>query len=388
MLIPYCLNIHPGESLAATCEAIERYALAVKEQVAPACPYPLGLRLSASAAAELAEPSALCALRDLLARHACYVTDINGFPYGNFHGAPVKAAVYQPDWSTPERLTYTGRLAVILAELLPAERSGNISSVPLGYKKALADQQKTVVVRQLAVVAEFLNDLKLKTGREVVLALEPEPDCCLESVDDVIAWYEDELLVEGRRWLTANRRRTADEAEALLRRYVGVCLDTCHMAVIFEDPLTALNRYASAGIRVARIQLSAALRTTLADESITQLSKFIDPVYLHQTKLRRPQGQLLAWPDLTPETLAEARKYKGCELRTHFHVPLFYNGDAVLGSTHDELTKEFFASAQKQAIPMEIESYTFDVLPPELRAADVVASLVNEYRWLSQQSEL
>lgn len=27
-----------------------------------------------------------------------------------------------------------------------------------------------------------------------MLALEPEPDCLLENADDVIAWFEDELL--------------------------------------------------------------------------------------------------------------------------------------------------------------------------------------------------
>ena len=107
MPIPYCLNIHPGESLADTCTAIERYALAVKARVAPGVPYPLGLRLAATAAEELAEPAALEAFRELLARHALYVTGINGFPYGTFHNTAVKTTVYQPDWSTPGRLHYT-----------------------------------------------------------------------------------------------------------------------------------------------------------------------------------------------------------------------------------------------------------------------------------------
>ena len=399
MPIPYCLNIHPGESLADIRAAIERHALAVKARVAPDVPYPLGLRLAASAAQELADPAALEAFRDLLARHDLFVTGINGFPYGTFHNDAVKTAVYQPDWSTSERLTYTARLASILAALLPEGQTGSVSTVPLGYKGATRlapppalpspssglGPPPSLVPRQLAVMAEYLHDLKVRTGREIVLALEPEPDCLLENTDEVIAWFEDELLVEGKNWLTFQGRRTPDEAEALLRTYIGLCLDTCHFAVAFEDPLTALIRFESACIRVARIQLSAAIRTTVTDEALTRLAAFIDPVYLHQTKIRLPRGRIVALPDLTEATLESARQHMGCELRTHFHVPLFYAGDEVLGSTNSELSPEFFAHVHAHGYPLEIETYTFNVLPPAIRPACVVDSLVAEHAWVLER---
>ena len=396
MPIPYCLNIHPGESLSNTRDAIGRYALAVKARVSPDAPYPLGLRLAAAAAKELADPGALEAFRDLLARNDLFVTCINGFPYGTFHGTAVKTAVYQPDWSTPERLNYTGRLASLLAALLPEGQTGNISTVPLGYKEVGTEgggrrtedggrRTGVLFARHLAVMAEFLHDLKQMSGRELILALEPEPDCLLENTDEVIAWFEDELLVEGKRWLTFQGRRTPDEAEALLRTYIGLCVDTCHFAVAFEDPLAALVRFESACIRVARIQLSAAIRTTITEASLSRLAAFIDPVYLHQTKIRLPRGRILRLPDLTKETLEAASQHAGCELRTHFHVPLFYAGDEVLGSTHTDLTPEFFAHVQAHAYPLEIETYTFNVLPPEIRPADVVDSLVAEHAWVASR---
>jgi hypothetical protein len=409
MPIPYCLNIHPGENLAAVRSAIERHACAVKARVCPDAPYPLGLRLSAATAVELDEPAAREAFRELLAHHDLFAAGINGFPYGTFHGTAVKTAVYQPDWSTPERLNYTGRLATLLAALLPEGQTGNISTVPLGYKgsgfrvqgsevqrsevggqRSIGGEHRTqtpsaLMTRQIAVMAEFLHDLKNRTGREIILALEPEPDCLLEDTNEVIAWFEDELLYEGRKWLSANKRRTPDEAEALLRTYVGLCLDTCHFAVEFEEPLTALIRFESAGIRVARIQLSAAIRATVGEESLARLADFIDPVYLHQTKIPLPRGRILSLPDLTRETLAAARAHAGCELRTHFHVPLFYEGDALLGSTHTDLTPEFFAHVTAQGYPLEIETYTFDVLPPALRSSDVVESLTQETRWVQQR---
>ena len=397
MPIPYCLNIHPGEDLSAVRDAIGTHACAVKARVSPDAPYPLGLRLAAAAANELADPAALAAFRDLLAQHDLFVTGINGFPYGTFHNAPVKTAVYQPDWSTPERLAYTGRLATILAALLPEGQTGNISTVPLGYKGQRTGERRPEVgsrrsevggqgsgvlfPRQIAVMAEFLHDLKGRTGREIVLALEPEPDCVLEDTGEVVAWFEDELLTEGKRWLTFRNRRTPEEAEALLRTYVGLCLDTCHFAVEFEDPLTALLRLESACIRVARIQLSAAIRTTVGGDALTRLADFIDPVYLHQTKIRLPRGRILSLPDLTKETLETARLHEGCELRTHFHVPLFYEGDGVLGSTHSDLSPEFFAHATAHGYPLEIETYTFNVLPPAIRPEHVVESLIRETEW-------
>jgi hypothetical protein len=410
--IPYCLNIHPGESLAAIREAIESHALAVKARVAPDAPYPLGLRLSAAAAGELAaSPAALDAFAGLLARHDLFVTGINGFPYGAFHNTAVKTAVYTPDWSTPERQTYTGRLAAILAALLPEGRTGNISTVPLGYRgssKVLKFESSKVekarncrsgslppetsdrppaqvCARQLAVTALFLDTLLRETGREIVLALEPEPDCLLETTDDAVAWFEDEFLFEGVRWLSASKRRTRDAAEALLRRHIGLCLDTCHFAVAFEDPLTALVRFESACIRVACVQLSAAVRATVSDDSLNRLRAFIDPVYLHQTKIRLPRGRIASLPDLTETTLETARAHSGCELRTHFHVPLFWDGDDALGTTNIDLTPEFFAHVQAHGYPLETETYTFGVLPPALRAPDVVDNLVREHEWVQKK---
>lgn len=393
--IPYCLNIHPGESLTALYRAIETHALGVKKRLAPHTPYPLGLRLAATAASALHEiPTALQEFSDFLAAHALYTTCINGFPYGAFHGQSVKQAVYQPAWCSETRLKYTAQLAQILAHLLPADATGNISTLPLGYAfddqgtrwsaAQLAPRHK-LYARQLALMAEFLAQQHAATGRAVLLALEPEPDCLLENVQDTIIWFEEHLLYEGIAWLSAGGRRTRADAEMLLRQYITICFDTCHFATNFEDPLSALYRLESAGIRIARIQLSAALSTTLTPAAIEALAAFIDPVYLHQTRIQLPRGTLLSLPDLTRASLSQARQHLGQELRTHFHVPLFWQGDATLHSTNRELTPAFFAHVQQQGYPLETETYTFDVLPPALRTADVVASLVQEHQWVQTQ---
>jgi hypothetical protein len=385
-MLPYCLNIHRGERLDEVYQAINQHACAVKARLAPDAPYSLGLRLAATAAKELEEPEKRRAFADFLQQQNLVSTMINGFPFGTFHDVSVKTSVYHPDWSMQERLEYTARLALILADILPANGKGSISTLPLAYQNPVPSEQKrSAYVRQIIVLACLLDEIRTEQGKEIVLAIEPEPDCLLEDTHSFIAWFESEFLLEGRRWLSATKQRTPEEAEALLRRHVGVCFDTCHFALAFEKPLTALTHIEQAGITVARIQLSAAIRTTITPQSLDALYSFIEPVYLHQTRIQLPRGKVIHYPDLTAETLANAAQYDGAELRTHFHIPLFWNGNDVLGSTHDELTPAFFRAMTEKKYPMEIETYTFDVLPPELKATSVVENLVKETLWAHEK---
>jgi len=365
MIIPYCLNIHPGERLADISSAITEHALRVKARVAPEQPYPLGLRFSAAVAQEFAEQDTLDLFRQLLQQHALYATGINGFPYGAFHGRAVKSAVYQPDWTTKERVNYTMRLCSVLAALLPEGMSGSVSTAPLGYKSDSSAEAAPQYVANIAKMAEFLSQLERESGKKVRLAIEPEPDCVIENCAELIEWFQ--------------KFHAAHDAA---REYIGVCLDTCHFAVEFEDPLAVLRRLEQAGIGIARIQLSAAISTTISQESIDALKPFVDPVYLHQTKIQRADGSIISLPDLTEETLAEALQSEGATLRTHFHVPLFFEGTDILQSTHSDLSPKFFAHALDKKYPLEIETYTFDVLPPEIKPDSIIDSLVREHEWV------
>ena len=385
-MIPYCLNIHKTDTLDDVYAAIERYACAVKARVAPDAPYPVGLRLSANAANELANAEALQRFDSFLNERQLFVTGINGFPYGAFHGEPVKTAVYQPDWSTPERFKYTLDLSTVLACVLPTGETGSISTLPLAYDSQLPDETKhKLYARQITMMAIHLDTLSREEGWHIVLAIEPEPDCVLEDTDTFINWFENELLDEGKRWMSQCKRRTPEEAEEILRRHVGICFDTCHFALAFENPLEALRKIERAGICVGRVQLSAAIRATINEQSLEALGAFVEPVYLHQTRIRQSRSNIARYPDLTVETLAAAKAHTGCELRTHFHVPLFWEGNEAIGTTHGDLSPEFFAHVKAQGYPLEIETYTFDVLPEALKAQDVVESLVKETEWVKER---
>ena len=117
--LSYCTNIHPAETWEETFAALRDHALTVRDQVAERTgkseAFALGMRLSAVAAAELLEDDQLEQFQAWLVRENAYVYTINGFPFGAFHGTRVKEKVYQPDWTTAERLDYTN--AQLAAEI-------------------------------------------------------------------------------------------------------------------------------------------------------------------------------------------------------------------------------------------------------------------------------
>ena len=368
--LTYCLNVHPGESWAESFSAIREYALGVRDRVARDEPFGLGLRLSARAAGQLGQADALREFKAFLDAEGLYVFTINGFPYGRFHATAVKEDVYRPDWRSPARRDYTIRLAHVLAELLPDGVAGSISTVPVSYKPWIKSEvDLTRAIDMLTGAAGHLAGIRKRTGKDIRLALEPEPDCYLESSDEAIAFFTGPL-----------RDRVDDAA----RRQIGLCFDTAHMAVEFEDPAESISRLQAADVRIGKIHLSAAIRLEPTPEALARLESFAEGVYLHQVKARRTSGEIRSFADL-PEALA-AEPEDWDEWRVHFHVPLFFESDGLLSSTADLLTGEFAETIAGGATDhLEIETYTFDVLPDDLRPTDVTESIAREYEWVLEK---
>jgi len=380
--LTYCLNVHPGETWEENFAAIREKALAVRAGLDREGAFGLGMRLSAEAAETLAQPAALEEFRTFLGRENLYVFTINGFPWGQFHGTAVKEDVYRPDWRTPERRDYTIRLADILAELLPEGVTGSISTVPGSYKPWIqTDADVVAMVDMLADTAAHLAELHDRTGVEITLALEPEPDCYIETTDETLAFFHGPLRDVGVAYLSRKHGLAADRAEEVLARYLSVCFDAAHLAVEFEDLGETLTRLQDGSVRVGKIHLSAALRAEPTPEAIERLGEFCDPVYLHQVKARGADGAIRSFPDL-PAALA-AGGAANEEWRIHFHVPLFFGQFGALQSTSSLFTDDFVAAVTGGATEhLEIETYTFDVLPADLRAADVTDSIAREYEWV------
>jgi sugar phosphate isomerase/epimerase len=387
--LTYCTNIHPGETWPEVAASLERHLPEVKRRVAAGQPFGVGLRLSAIAAAALREPAALEQLKALLATSGCYVFTINGFPYGPFHGRPVKEQVYQPDWRQEARVAYSNQLADLLAGLLPDDPAldGSVSTVP-GTFKPLAEAPGAIpdMARNLVRHAAQLVGIRERTGRTIALALEPEPCCFLETIAETVAFFEQHLLgAAAVRQLIELTGLARGDAEAALRRHLGVCYDVCHAAVEFEDPAGSLRALRSAGIGVPKLQLSAALRIAeVGPETPAQLQPFDEPVYLHQV-IERRGDRLRRHLDL-PQALATLDEARGAEWRVHFHVPIFLQ-ELKDFSTTQAFLGEILALHRREPISahLEVETYTWDVLPAPYRQDDVASAIARELTWVIEQ---
>ena len=348
----------------------------------------VGLRLSSIASEALQDEAALDALRGFLARESLYVFTINGFPYGPFHGERIKEQVYEPDWRTPERLSYTDRLAELLAALLPDDQGlfGSISTVPgaFGAVGAVPGATEAIASAMLCQAARFAA-LEDRTGRRIVLALEPEPMCLLQTTAEAVAFFEAHLFgPAARARFAALSGRGVAVAERLLRRHLGLCLDVCHAAVAFEQPERSLALLRDAGVAVTKLQLSSALAIRRMDHAAAaMLRRFDDGVYLHQVVERGPRG-LVRFLDLPQALAAWSDDPTGDrEWRVHFHVPVFHTAFGRFATTQPMLL-DMLARQRAQGISthLEVETYTWDVLPQELRTADLDGDIAREVGWV------
>lgn len=348
----------------------------------------VGLRLSGIAARELENPACLEELRAFLTNAGLYVFTINAFPYGPFHGTRVKEAVYAPDWRETERLHFTNRVAEILALLLPEGMHGSISTVPGAYRTRVRNEADVAAIADTMVRhAAHLHALATRTGRIITLAIEPEPCCFLESTDDAIAFFKEHLLSAGAvaRFSELAQVDTL-RAERALYRHLALCFDVCHAAVVFEDIGESLARIGDAGIRIAKLQLSSALKLAVVDADAEALLKpFDDGIYLHQTVEAR-DGRITRYVDL-PEAFAALRRGQcGGEWRVHCHVPLFCSSYGALQSTQAVLAEVLGICRCREVAPhLEVETYTWGVLPADLRNGDISGDIARELTWVRSQ---
>lgn len=370
--LAYCTNIHRGESWAETLAALERHTLAVRARVAADQPFAIGLRLSDLASQELAQPVTLAAFQRWLEDHDAYVFTINGFPYGRFHGTRVKEHVYAPDWTSPDRLAYTNRLFDLLGQLTPPHVEGSVSTVPVTFKAFGRDDWQLGVARaNLWRCLEHVERVSAASGRLLHLGLEPEPLCHLETSEETLRFFEQ-----------LRQDRPGDDR---LDAFLGVNYDCCHLAVEFEDAPTALRRLRTAGIKISKLHLSNALRLTPTPESLATLKSFADPVYLHQVVVRTPEGDLHRFRDLEDALYdpAAGGAPRTGEWRVHFHIPLHAAPAAGFETTANHVlgVLDELAADPTLCNHLEMETYTWEVLPPPLKNRDVVDQLTAEYAW-------
>ena len=390
--LTYCTNIHPGERWNEVQESLHTYLPPIREALSPDQPFGIGLRLSHQATEDILAGNKLEEFRTWLTQNNYYVFTMNAFPYGGFHRQRVKDAVHQPDWTTPERLHYTLRSFEVLAKLLPEGMGGGISTSPLSYRLWHADATaldavRNQATRHLAQIVAHLYRLRQSTDQLLHLDLEPEPDGLLETTQDVIDYFNDWLLPQGIPYLQQQLGVSFDEAEDCLRTHIRICYDVCHFAVGYERPREVFDRWQQAGIKVGKIQLSAALRAQLPAAitertAVTQaFASLVESTYLHQVIARTAREELIRYNDL-PNALQHIAEPRVREWRTHFHVPIFVAEYGVLTATQSDI-QEVLDILREEALTqhLEVETYTWEVLPPEIRLG-LAESITRELRWV------
>ncbi len=199
--------------------------------------------------------------------------------------------------------------------------------------------------------------------------------CTIETVEDAVRFFRGPLFD------ALGRERRALE-------HLGVCYDVCHQAVQGEDPAAGLTLLADEGIPIVKLQASCAL--VLPDPSDaagrTALARFDEPRWLHQVATGRGE-QIRRAADL-PEALrgpdAPAWAASGAPWRVHFHVPVHREGVVgPLGTTRASLEQALRHVVRSGVTDhLEIETYTWEGLPAEVRAGGLVESLAREYEWV------
>jgi hypothetical protein len=374
--LAYCTNIHRGQNWPETFQTLNQYTLAVRDRVAPGKPYAIGLRLSNQAALELTDRKTLIDFQRWLDRENCYVFTINGFPYGTFHGGRVKELAYIPDWTTNERVEYTNRLFDLLAELLPPGLEGSISTVPGSFKPLIKTQEQVAEIRRNVWRAlEHVAALSERTSKRLHLGLEPEPLCYLETSSETVEFFQ--------------QLRDEHPNDDRLDRFLGVNYDCCHLAVEYEKAQSAIERLTSNRIRISKLHFSSAMQVVPTPETKAALKSFVDPVYFHQVIARNANGSLTRYLDLDealqPPTIPGAEREQ--EWRIHFHVPLHCGASKIFNTTVDHLLGVMDQLQKNPSLcnHIEMETYTWEVLPPELKNRSVVDQLAGEYEWTLTQ---
>jgi len=386
--LTYSTLVHPGDTWDEMWNSLTTFVPRVKARVSPDAPFGVSLRLSAASVETLTNsPVKRQELKRFLDDNDLYLYTVNAFPYGPFKNRIVKADVYEPDWRSQLRATYTEKVADILAEIAPPFLNPSIQSPPLGFKPRVTGSDVVEAyaanVRQLAA---YLHRLSQRTGRIVTLALEPEPFCFLETTDETVQFFTQVLRSESSlRALAAELAVDTAQAREILKRHVGTVYDICHQAVEFENISKSLQSLVDNDIPVFKLQEAAAVRVpSVTARAVDALREYADSVYLTQT-IELCDGKLNRYLNLQDAFAAyEKNPTAQREWRIHFHVPVFLEDLGEHFKTTRFAIEEALAFHKRTPLSaqLEIETYTWDVLPDHLKTGDIVDYVVMELDWV------
>ncbi len=384
--LAYSTNVHRGEKLKDLYAFLSRFTIPVRDRVFRGQRGGLELRFGIGTAKELSAVRARREFAEFLGEQNLYIFSINAFPLLDFHARRVKEQVYRPSWIETDRPRWTNRIAEILADLLPAGLSGSVSTSAGVYRRTSHDPR---TFRRIASgylkTLQKLAQIEAKTGRTVVLAVEPEPETSLETAAEVIDFFENYLWPAAKeKWRRGGLTKSAIENR--LRKFFTVNVDTCHFSVLFEDLIDSFKRLRGAGIAVGKLHVTNAIRLKNPYRSPAAYEDFRgmhEPRYFHQF-CGVDAGGDVRWRDLDldrlPRRLVRGKHPDVAELRSHYHVPLYMKRWQRLATTQDETRAAVLDVLRRRATSqLVIETYTWPILRNEEK---LVSGIAREFRWL------
>lgn len=386
-LLTYSTLVHPADNWDEIWHSLNTYVPRVKARMSPDKPFGVSMRIANETAETLTKsPEKRAQLKKFFDDNDMFLYTVNAFPYGSFKNTLVKEQVYEPDWRFEQRLRYTIQVAEILAEVSPPFVNPSIQTPPLGFKpNVTGDDVIEAYAGNIRRLAAELHRIHQRTGRIVTLAIEPEPYCYLETTPEAVDFFNNWLRTDRSIGLLAKDLGVSDqEARDILFRHVGVVYDICHQAVEFENITQSLQMLVDNKIPVFKLQEAAAVRIPRVTQPIVdKLRKWADTVYLTQT-IEMKDGTLTRFLNLEDAFEAWEKNPGEREWRIHFHVPVF------LEKLDDGIETTRFAIAEALAFhkknplsaQLEIETYTWDVLPAHLKTGDIVDYVCKELEWV------
>lgn len=387
--LTYSTLVHPGDTWPEMKNSLVTYVPEVKKRFSPDAPTGVSLRLANASVEELlAKPEERTWLKKFLEDNNLYIFTVNAFPYGPFKGEIVKERVYEPDWTTEARTKYTMHIADILAEVTNQPVEPTIQTAPLAYRpKANTPEFLANFNENIYRVIAHLMNLEKKTGRRIKLAVEPEPYCFLETIPETVQWFNEKIysLAAAER-IAKLSREPLSEVFGATRRYLGVVLDICHQSVAFESIADDIDQLSQAGIPIFKLQEAAALRVDQVDaEIVTELKKYTGTIYLSQTTELR-NGVITRYLNLEDAIAAWESDPGPREWRTHFHVPVFLQDLGPFQTTRSGIDDALRIHARTPlSTHLEIETYTWDVLPEHLKTGDITEYVVRELEYVRDE---
>ena len=177
------------------------------------------------------------------------------------------------------------------------------------------------------------------------------------------------------------------EANEALRRHLGIVYDICHQAVEYENISASLQKLVDAGVPIFKLQEAAALYVPeVTQGAVDTLKRYAKTIYLTQT-LEKRNGKINRYLNVDDAIAAFEKDPVG---RAN-GAPTFTSRCSSTTSASSapralpSRTRSSFHKQKPLSRHLEVETYTWDMLPDSLKTGDIVDYVSRELDWVKGQ---